>query len=115
MKAGSRFLNWRHRLGSGTTEGRHRPAMPKEQPQEYPVTVEIVGKRYTGFYTVSSGVVTVDSDWGERNAQAGPRVEETARLLLLEIRAKVPPVTLPRHAMSSVVEKLNYDPEQHRD
>jgi hypothetical protein len=65
--------------------------MPKEQPQEYPVTVEIERKRYTGFYTVSSGIVTVASDWGERNAHAGPRVEETARLLLLEIlqRAKV--------------------------
>jgi hypothetical protein len=34
------------------------------------------GKRYTGFYTVSSGVVTVESDWGERSTQAGrkPRV-----------------------------------------
>ena len=65
--------------------------MPEEQPQEYPVTVEIEGKSYTGFYTVSSRVVTVESDWGERSAQAGPRVEETARLLLLEIlrRARV--------------------------
>jgi hypothetical protein len=65
--------------------------MPKKQPQEYPVTVEIEGKRYTGFYTVSSGVVTVESDWGERNTQAGSRAEQTARLLLLEIlrRAKV--------------------------
>jgi len=65
--------------------------MPEEQPQEYPVTIEIEGKRYTGFYTVSSGVVTVESDWGERTTQAGPRAEQTARTLLLEIlrRAKV--------------------------
>ena len=66
--------------------------MPKEQPQEYPVTVEVGGKRYT-VYTVSSGVVTVESDWGERSTQAGARAEETARLLLLDIlrRAKVLP------------------------
>jgi hypothetical protein len=97
MKPSSRFLNSRDRFGSGTTEGRHRPAMPKEQPQEYPVTVEIEGKRYTGFYTVSSGVVTVESDWGEHGTRAGPSAERTARLLLLEIlvRAKMP-VTLPR-------------------
>jgi hypothetical protein len=38
--------------------------MSKEQPQEYLVTVEIEGKRYTGFYTVSAGVITVESDWG---------------------------------------------------
>jgi hypothetical protein len=84
-------MNWRGRFGSGTTERPHRSAMPEKQPQEYPVTIEIEGKRYTGFYTVSSGVVTVESDWGERSTQAGPRAEQTARLLLLEIlrRAKV--------------------------
>ena len=78
--------------------------MSEEQPQEYPVTVEIEGKRYTGFYTVSSSVVTVESDWGERSGQAGPRVEETARLLLIEIlrRAKVPvTLPLPRNVFSS--------------
>jgi hypothetical protein len=65
--------------------------MPKEQPQEYPVTVEVGGKRYTGFYTVSSGIVRVESDWGERSAETVGRAEQTARLLLLEIlrRAKV--------------------------
>jgi hypothetical protein len=65
--------------------------MPKEQPQEYPVTVEVGGKRYTGFCTVSSGIVRVESDWGERSTQAGARAaEQTARSLLLEIlrRAK---------------------------
>ena len=36
--------------------------MSKKQPPEYSVTVEIEGKRYTGFYTVSSRVVTVESD-----------------------------------------------------
>ena len=65
--------------------------MPKERPQEYPVTVEIEGKRYTGFYTVSSGVVTVESDWGERSIETDTRVEQTARALLLQMlrRAKV--------------------------
>jgi len=92
MKRSSRFLNWRDRFGSSTTEDQRLPATPKKQPQEYPVTVEIKGKRYTGFYTVSSGVVTVESDWGERSTEAvGPQAERTARLLLLEIlrRAKV--------------------------
>jgi hypothetical protein len=84
-------MNWRGRFESSSIEGPHRPTFPKAQPQEYPVTIEIEGKRYTGFYTVSSGVVTVESDWGERSTQAGPRVaEQTARSLLLEIlrRAK---------------------------
>jgi hypothetical protein len=70
-------MSWRGSFGSGTTEGPHRSAMPEKQPQEYPVTVEIEGKRYTGFYTVSSGVVTVESDWGELGTQAGPRAEQT--------------------------------------
>jgi hypothetical protein len=89
-------MSWRGSFGSGNTEGPHRSAMPEKQSQEHPVTVEIEGKRYTGFYTVSSGVVTVESDWGERTTQAGAKAEQTARLLLLEIlrRAKVP-VTLP--------------------
>ena len=91
-------MHWRGRFGSGTTERPHRPAMSKEQPRagepagrEYPVTIEIEGKRYTGFYTVSSGVVTLESDWGERSTQAGLRAEQTARLLFLEVlrRAKV--------------------------
>src|SRR5215510_5015560 len=91
MKPSSRFLNWRDRFGSRATEGPHRSAIPKEQPQEYPVTVEIEGRNIPGFYTVSPGVVTVESDWGERNTQTGSRAEETARLLLLEIlrRTKV--------------------------
>jgi hypothetical protein len=72
MKPSSRFLDWRLRFGSITTEAPHRPATPEKKPQEYPVTVEIEGKRYTAFYTVSSGVVTVESDWGERSTQAGP-------------------------------------------
>src|SRR5215470_1298914 len=85
MKPRSRFLDSRRRFGSSTTEGPHRPAMPKEQPQEYPVTVEIEGKRYTGFYTVSSGVVTVESDWGELRAHVGATPERIARRLFLEI------------------------------
>jgi hypothetical protein len=59
--------------------------MPKEQPQEYPVTVEIEGKRYTGFYTVVSGIITVESDWGELRADAGSKAEVTARRLFLQI------------------------------
>src|SRR5262249_566177 len=112
MKPSSRFLNSRDSFGSRATEGPHRSAIPKEQPQEYPVTVEIEGKRYTGFYTVSSGVVTVESDWGERGIQTGPRAEQTARFLLLDIlrRAKVP-VRLPPPRMSLVIKRLNYEPE----
>jgi len=112
MKRSSRFLNWRDRFGSSTSEDQRLPATPKKQPQEYPVTVEIKGKRYTGFYTVSSGVVTVESDWGERSIQTGPRAEQTARSLLLDIlrRAKVP-VTLPPPRMSLVIKRLNYEPE----
>ena len=85
LKHGSRFLNSRDRFGGSTTEGRYRPAMPKEQPQEYPVTIEIEGKRYTGFYTVSAGVVTVESDWGELRGHVGATPERIARRLFLEI------------------------------
>ena len=59
--------------------------MPKKQPQEYPVIVEIEGKRYTGFYTVTAGIITVDSDWGELRAHAGSKVELTASRLFLQI------------------------------
>ena len=91
MKPSSRFLDWRRRFGSLTTQGPHLPTTTQKQPQEYPVTVEIEGKRYTGFYTASSGVVTVESDWGERSIQTDTRAEETARALLLQLlrRAKV--------------------------
>ena len=62
------------------------PKRRKKEPQEYPVTVELEGKRYTGFYTFSSGVVTVESDWGEKlRTHAGPKAAHTARLLFLEI------------------------------
>jgi hypothetical protein len=59
--------------------------MPTKQPQEYPVTIEIEGKTYTGFYTVTSGVITVESDWGELRAHAGPSAANTAHRLFLEI------------------------------
>jgi len=60
--------------------------MPKEQRQEYPVTVEIEGKRYTGFYTVSSGVVTVESDWASLVPWLArpPTAEQTACSLLVK-------------------------------
>ena len=59
--------------------------MPKEQPQEYPVTVEIEGKRYTGFYTVNRGIIALESDWGELRAHVGATPELIARRLFLEI------------------------------
>jgi len=59
--------------------------MSKERPQEYPVTVEIEGKRYTGLYTVRRGVITVESDWGELRAHAGAKPELTASRLFLQI------------------------------
>jgi len=112
MKRSSRFLNWRDRFGSSTTEDQRLPATPKKQPQEYPVTVEIKGKRYTGFYTVSSGVVTVESDWGERSIQTGPRAEQTARsLLLIFFGVQKCRLRCRRHAMSLVIKRLNYEPE----
>src|SRR4029453_7797481 len=85
MKPGSRFLDSRRRFGSSTTEGPHRPAIPKEQLQEYPVTVEIERKRYTGFYTVSAGVITVESEWGELRGHVGATPELIAARLFLEI------------------------------
>src|SRR5215510_14357745 len=85
MKPRSRFLDSRRRFGNSTTEGPHRAAMPKEQQQEYPVTIEIEGKRYIGFYTVSRGVVTVESDWGELRGHVGPTPELIAHRLFLEI------------------------------
>jgi hypothetical protein len=78
-------LDSRRRFRSSTTGGAHRPAIPKEQPQEYPVTVEIEGNRYTGFYTVSAGVITVESDWGELRGHVGATPELIARRLFLEI------------------------------
>ena len=85
MKPHGRFLNWRDRFGSSTIEDPHRADMPKKQPQEYPVTVEIEGKRYTGFYTVSAGIITVESDWGELRGHVGATPELIARRLFFEI------------------------------
>jgi len=59
--------------------------MAKEQPQKYPVTVEIEGKRYTGFYTVNAGIITLESDWGELRAHVGATPELIARRLFFEI------------------------------
>jgi hypothetical protein len=85
MKPSSRFLDWRLRFGSITTEAPHRPATSEKKPQEYPVTVEIEGKGYSGFYTVRSGAVTVESDWGELRGHVGATPERIARRLFLEI------------------------------
>ena len=78
-------MDSRRRFGSSTTEGPHRATMPKEQPQEYPVTVEIEGKRYTGFYTVNRGIIALESDWGELRAHVGATPELIARRLFFEI------------------------------
>jgi hypothetical protein len=56
-----------------------------KKPQENPVIVEVDGKNYTGLYTVSAGIITVDSDWGELRAHIGARTNATASRLLLEI------------------------------
>src|SRR5262245_32955979 len=85
MKQRSRFLNMVRQVRELTTEDPHRADMPKKQPQEYPVTVEIEGKRYTGFYTDSSGVIAVESDWGELRGHVGATPELIARRLFLEI------------------------------
>lgn len=61
------------------------PRKRKKQLQEYPVTVEFKGKRYSAFYTVSSGIVTVESDWGDRSAHASQNAQFTARQLFFEI------------------------------
>ena len=81
MKPRSRFLDSRRRFESSTTEGPHRD----KQTQEHPVTVEIEGKRYTGFYTVNAGIITLESDWGELRAHVGATPELIARRLFLEI------------------------------
>ena len=59
--------------------------MSKTEPQEYPVTVVLEEKTYTGFYTVLAGVITVDSEWGELRAHAGSKAESTAARLFLQI------------------------------
>jgi len=56
-----------------------------KKPQENPVVVEVEGKRYAGFYTVSAGVITVESDWGELRGHVGATPESIARRLFLEI------------------------------
>ena len=66
-------------------KGTGQTKISKEQPREYPVTVEIEGKSYTGFYTVVSGIITLESDWGELRADAGSKAEVTARRLFLLI------------------------------
>ena len=38
-----------------------------------------------GFYTVSSGVIAVESDWGELRGQVGATPELIARRLFLDI------------------------------
>ena len=52
---------------------------------EHPITVEVDGKNYTGLYTVSAGVVTVESDWGELRGHVGATPERIAHRLFLEI------------------------------
>jgi hypothetical protein len=49
------------------------------------MAIKLSSRRFSPHYTVSSGVVTVESDGGERISPAGPTAVLTARLLFREI------------------------------
>ena len=55
------------------------------KPLENPIIVEVEGKNYTGFYSISAGIITVESDWGELRAHVGAKTEATAIRLFREI------------------------------
>ena len=56
-----------------------------KKPPKHPIIVEVEGKPYTGLYTVSAGIITVESDWGEPRGHVGATPELIARRLFLEI------------------------------
>ena len=56
-----------------------------KKPPKHPIIVEVEGKPYTGLYTVSAGIITVESDWGELRAHVGARTDATASRLFREI------------------------------
>jgi hypothetical protein len=60
--------------------------MKKQPPISHSLSVEIDGKTYPGDYSVSSGVVTVQSMYGCGSTQiGGSTASSIARVLLREI------------------------------
>jgi hypothetical protein len=61
--------------------------MRQKQPISFDVALERDGKRYSGSYTVESGVVTVHfPPWGTKATQIGnSSADRIARLLLSEL------------------------------
>jgi hypothetical protein len=59
--------------------------MRKKQLQKSKVSVGFEGKRYPSSYFVSSGVVTVESEYGSLRTHDGPKAQFIARQLLREI------------------------------
>jgi hypothetical protein len=58
----------------------------QKQPQKSKVSVDFEGKRYSASYFVSSGTVTVESEYGSATTHwEGPKAEFMARQLLCEI------------------------------
>jgi hypothetical protein len=58
--------------------------MPK-QPREHSIRVNFEGEEYSASYSVMSGAVTVESEYGAATAHVGGKAESTARMLLREI------------------------------
>ena len=57
----------------------------QKQPQRSKVSIDFEGKTYSANYTVRSGAVTVESDYGSRSTHVGGKAVHTARMLLREI------------------------------
>jgi len=58
----------------------------KRQPQSFNVTVEFEGKSYSASYSVSSKVVTLESDYGTTSTQVGGSTAQgVARMLFVEV------------------------------
>lgn len=60
--------------------------MPKKQPQEFKVDVDFEGKIYSAVYIVSTGTITVQTEYGSLTTHgSGPNIKFLARQLLREI------------------------------
>lgn len=58
----------------------------KRQPQSFDVTVEFEGKTYSASYSVSSKIVTLESDYGTTSTQVGgSTAQAVARMLFVEM------------------------------
>jgi hypothetical protein len=55
------------------------------EPSGQTISVKFEGKKYSGTYSVTLGVVTVESEWGYCQTHAGPKAELTARQVFREI------------------------------